>query len=99
METDSVIQLAALGGAFGIGELPRLLESYRSLCANWANGDRVIDIVGFSRGAATTLDFCHIIQKRGIRRPGPILPHRERLTASASTLGRRIPTRNRPRSP
>jgi hypothetical protein len=26
----------ALGGAFGIGELPRLLESYRSLCANWA---------------------------------------------------------------
>ena len=60
----------ALGGAFGIGELPRLLESYQSLCANWANGDRVIDIVGFSRGAATTLDFCHIIQERGIRRPG-----------------------------
>jgi hypothetical protein len=60
----------ALGGAFGIGELPRLLESYQSLCANWANGDRIIDIVGFSRGAATTLDFCHIIQKRGIRRPG-----------------------------
>jgi len=60
----------ALGGAFGIGELPRLLESYESLCANWAHGDRVIDIVGFSRGAATTLDFCHIVQKRGIRRPG-----------------------------
>jgi hypothetical protein len=60
----------ALGGAFGIGELPRLLESYQSLCANWANGDHVIDILGFSRGAATTLDFCHIIQERGIRRPG-----------------------------
>ena len=25
---------------------------------------------GFSRGAATTLDFCHCIQERGIRRPG-----------------------------
>ena len=30
----------------------------------------MIDIVGFSRGAATTLDFCHCIQTRGIRRPG-----------------------------
>ena len=33
-------------------------------------GDRIIDIVGFSRGAATTLDFCHRIQTDGIRRPG-----------------------------
>jgi len=30
---------------------------------------RVIDIVGFSRGAATTLDFCNLINKRGIRAP------------------------------
>ena len=59
-----------LGGAFGLGELPRLNEAYDHLCATWANGDRVIDIVGFSRGAATTLDFCHIIQERGIRAPG-----------------------------
>lgn len=34
------------------------------------DGDRIIDIVGFSRGAATTLDFCHLIQDRGIRQPG-----------------------------
>ena len=27
---------------------------------------RDIDIVGFSRGAATALDFCHCIQERGI---------------------------------
>ena len=33
-------------------------------------GERDIDIVGFSRGAATTLDFCHCIQERGIRKPG-----------------------------
>jgi hypothetical protein len=60
----------AIGGAFGLGELSRLDEAYDRLCQNWAAGDHVIDIVGFSRGAATTLDFCHIIQSRGIRRPG-----------------------------
>ena len=59
-----------IGGLFGLGELPRLNEAYDCLCVNWAKNDRVIDIVGFSRGAATTLDFCHLIQQRGIRHPG-----------------------------
>ena len=60
-----------IGGLFGAGELPRLNEAYDHLCNNWeTNHDRVIDIVGFSRGAATTLDFCHMTQDRGIRRPG-----------------------------
>jgi hypothetical protein len=59
-----------LGGAFGAGELPRLNEAYRRLCENWSNGDQIIDLVGFSRGAATALDFCHLVQDRGIRRPG-----------------------------
>jgi hypothetical protein len=59
-----------LGGVFGLGELPRIDEAYDHLCRAWAAGDTVIDIVGFSRGAATTLDFCHCIQERGIRRPG-----------------------------
>jgi hypothetical protein len=59
-----------MGGAFGLGELPRLNEAYDALCDRWTAGDRVIDIVGFSRGAATTLDFCHIIQDRGIREHG-----------------------------
>ena len=44
------------GGAFGLGELPRLDEAYDHLCAAWAAGDRPIDIVGFSRGAATTAE-------------------------------------------
>jgi hypothetical protein len=57
------------GGAFGLGELARIDEAYDHLCQAWADGDRVIDIVGFSRGAATTLDFCHCVQERGIRRP------------------------------
>jgi hypothetical protein len=55
------------GGAFGLGELPRLEEAYKALCDRWAAGDRDIDIVGFSRGAATTLDFCRMIQERGIK--------------------------------
>ena len=59
-----------IGGLFGAGELPRLNEAYDWLCNNWTNGDHIIDIVGFSRGAATTLDFCHLIKNRGIRRPG-----------------------------
>ena len=57
------------GGVFGLGELPRINEAYDHLCQRWADGDHVIDIVGFSRGAATTLDFCHRIQEDGIRRP------------------------------
>jgi len=61
-----------LGGVFGLGELPRLNEAYDHLCAQWTapQPDRIIDIVGFSRGAATTLDFCNLVQSRGIRRPG-----------------------------
>ena len=55
----------ALGGVFGLGELPRIQEAYAHLCEAWAAGDRAIDIVGFSRGAATTLDFCHYLQERG----------------------------------
>ena len=57
------------GGVFGLGELARINEAYDHLCKAWADGDQIIDIVGFSRGAATTLDFCHRIQKDGIRRP------------------------------
>jgi type VI secretion system (T6SS) phospholipase Tle1-like effector len=59
----------ALGGAFGLGELPRLDQAYQHLCERWADGDRIIDIVGFSRGAATTLDFCNMILDRGIQLP------------------------------
>src|ERR1051325_9349606 len=58
-----------IGGAFGAGELPRLNEAYKTLCENWRDDDQIIDIIGFSRGAATTLDFCHLIQERGIQDP------------------------------
>ena len=58
-----------VGGVFGLGELPRINEAYDHLCATWAAGDHIIDVVGFSRGAATTLDFCQRIQSDGIRKP------------------------------
>jgi hypothetical protein len=58
------------GGFFGMGELPRIDEAYDRLCTAWAADDHTIDIIGFSRGAATTLDFCHRIQEQGIRLPG-----------------------------
>lgn len=60
---------AIVGGGFGAGEPARLEEGYRALCLKWAAGDRDIDIVGFSRGAATALDFCHLILGRGITDP------------------------------
>src|SRR3954470_16332256 len=60
-----------VGGVFGMGELVRINEAYDHLCKQWViNNDHVIDIIGFSRGAATTLDFCHRIQSRGLCRPG-----------------------------
>ncbi len=59
-----------VGGVFGAGAHVRVDEAYDHLCRTWSAGDHVIDIVGFSRGAATTLDFCHRIQEKGIRQPG-----------------------------
>ena len=58
-----------VGGFFGMGELVRINEAYDHLCQQWINGDKTIDIVGFSRGAATTLDFCQRIMSDGIRQP------------------------------
>lgn len=57
------------GGAFGAGGRKRLKEAYSELCQNYVNGDKEIDIVGFSRGAALALDFSNRIRKKGIRHP------------------------------
>src|SRR4030088_3402412 len=59
----------AIGGGLGAGELPRLNEAYERLCENWAAGDHVIDVIGFSRGAASSLDFLNLVCQRGIRKP------------------------------
>lgn len=63
----------AVGGAFGLGWDPRVAETYDALCANYAAGDHVIDVVGFSRGAAMTLDFVNKVNTNGIQIDGKTL--------------------------
>jgi hypothetical protein len=57
-----------LGGLFGIGGRTRIDEMYEDLCENWSAGDRDIDIIGFSRGAALALHFVNKIADEGIKR-------------------------------
>lgn len=57
-----------LGGLFGTGGRSRIDEMYEDLCENWQEGDRDIDIVGFSRGAALALHFANKIAKEGIQK-------------------------------
>lgn len=55
------------GGAFGVGGLQRLDEAMTRLETRMAAGDREIDIVGFSRGAALALAFAN---RAATRDPG-----------------------------
>lgn len=57
----------ALGGFLGVGGRTRIEEMYEKLVANWQNGDRDIDIIGFSRGAALAVHFSNVITKVGVR--------------------------------
>jgi len=57
------------GGAFGAGGKERIEEAQSHLFENFSKGDRDIDIIGFSRGAALALDFANTIAKKGIRHP------------------------------
>lgn len=49
------------GGLFGMGGHQRLDEMLKELESNFADNDRVIDIIGFSRGAALGLDFANMV--------------------------------------
>ena len=49
------------GGLTGAGGHRRVREALKILQANIANGDSIIDVVGFSRGAALALDFANLI--------------------------------------
>jgi uncharacterized protein (DUF2235 family) len=51
------------GGAFGVGGHSRLAEAQQALEKNVAGGDRDIDIVGFSRGAALAASFANRVHK------------------------------------
>ncbi|NQU38648.1 MAG: DUF2235 domain-containing protein [Lentisphaerae bacterium] len=54
------------GGITGLGGRARLNEMYRNLVATYKAGDRSIDIIGFSRGAALAREFANMIHERGI---------------------------------
>jgi uncharacterized protein (DUF2235 family) len=59
-----------VGGGFGAGGFERVDAAYDQLCTNFQAGDSIIDIIGFSRGAALVLDFANRIKRDGIRKPG-----------------------------
>lgn len=57
----------ALGGLFGLGGRTRIDEMYDDLCENWQEGDKDIDIIGFSRGGALAVHFANKIADDGIK--------------------------------
>jgi uncharacterized protein (DUF2235 family) len=61
------------GGAWGVGWLDRINDTYDALCENYLKGDRVIDVIGFSRGSAIALDFVNKVFVDGIRNNGRIV--------------------------
>ncbi len=56
-----------LGGLFGSGGRTRIDEMYEELCENWEKGDKEIDIIGFSRGAALAVHFANKIGEEGVQ--------------------------------
>ena len=58
------------GGAFGVGGHERIEEAKHDIAKQFAVGDRVIDIVGFSRGAALAVDFANVITDSGVKIAG-----------------------------
>lgn len=59
-----------LGGVFGAGGRSRVEEMYDAARANWKRGDHVVDIVGFSRGAALAVHFANVLGRQGLRLDG-----------------------------
>ncbi len=51
------------GGLFGLGGRRRVKEAMEALDTNFQKGDRVIDIVGFSRGAAIARHFANQVME------------------------------------
>jgi uncharacterized protein (DUF2235 family) len=54
------------GGAFGVGGHDRIEDAAKDMAKQFANGDRDIDIVGFSRGAALAVHFANVIADDGL---------------------------------
>jgi uncharacterized protein (DUF2235 family) len=54
------------GGAFGVGGHDRIEDAKKDMAKRLADGDREIDIVGFSRGAALAVHFANVIADDGV---------------------------------
>ena len=61
-----------VGGAFGVGGQERIALARADVARQFAAGDRVIDIVGFSRGAALAADFSNVISDQGVMVSGKV---------------------------
>lgn len=59
-----------LAGVLGISGRTKIEEMYDRLVNNWELGDREIDVVGFSRGAALAVQFANVVAEIGIRSDG-----------------------------
>ncbi len=56
-----------VGGLTGLGTRARVNAAYRRFKENWKRGDREIDIIGFSRGAAAAREFAWKISSYRVR--------------------------------
>lgn len=60
------------GGITGAGGHDRIREALVELTKNFMKGDMVVDVVGFSRGAALAVDFANEVAKQsGLPGPSP----------------------------
>ncbi len=55
-----------LGVGAGVGSQTRLKEAYQKLRQAFRQGDRTVDIIGYSRGAANALVFCWFLSQRRV---------------------------------
>ncbi|WP_222427694.1 phospholipase effector Tle1 domain-containing protein [Desulfobotulus alkaliphilus] len=56
-----------MGGMFGAGGKERIEKAYRRFLENYKNGDKDVDIIGFSRGASLAREFANVLHERGYR--------------------------------
>ena len=54
------------GSIFGAGGGKRLKRAHKQCEKNFDHGDEVIDIIGFSRGAALAIEFANMVRDKGI---------------------------------
>jgi uncharacterized protein (DUF2235 family) len=60
------------GGAFGVGGHDRIQDAKRDMAKQFVNGDRAIDIIGFSRGAALAVHFANVVGDDGVKVNGVV---------------------------